>query len=63
MMRNTRGMNSELVSQYRNYEVLSYKVSSATQAVNDWATVEDEARVAVERGKNEVQEYQEGIDE
>ena len=63
MMRNTRGMNSELVSQYRNYEVLSYKVSSATQAVNDWTTVEDEARVAVERGKNEVQEYQEGIDE
>lgn len=63
MMRNTRGMNSELVSQYRNYETLSYKVSSATQVVNDWATVEDEARVAVERGKNEVQEYQEGIDE
>ena len=63
MMRNTRGMNSELVSQYRNYEVLAYKVSSATQVVNDWTTVEDEARVAVERGKNEVQEYQEGIDE
>ena len=63
MIRRTRGMNSELVSQYRNYEVLAYKVSSATQVVNDWTTVEDEARVAVERGKNEVQEYQEGIDE
>ena len=63
MMRNTRGMNSELVSQYRNYEVLAYKVSSATQVVNDWTTVEGEARVAMEQGKNEVQEYQEGIDE
>ena len=63
MIRHTRGINSELVSQYRNYETLSFKVISATQAVNDWTTVEDEARVAVERGKNEVQEYQEGIDE
>lgn len=63
LRRNSRGLNSELVSQYRNYEMLSYKVSGATVAVNDWTTVEDEARVAVERGKNEVQEYQEGIEE
>ena len=63
LRRNSRGLNSELVSQYRNYETLSYKVSGATQVVNDWTTVEDEARVAVERGKNEVKEYQEGIDE
>lgn len=63
LRRNSRGLNSELVSQYRNYEMLSYKVSGATVAVNDWTTVEGEARVAVERGKNEVQEYQEGVEE
>lgn len=63
MMFYTPGVNSELLSQYRNYVTLSHEVVSATQAVSDWITVEDEARVAVERGKNEVQEYQEGIDE
>lgn len=63
LRRNSRGLNSELVSQYRNYEMLSYKVSGATVAVNDWTTVEGEARAAVERGKNEVQEYQEGVEE
>lgn len=63
LRRNSRGLNSELVSQYRNYEMLSYKVSGVTVAVNDWTTVEDEARVAMERGKNEVQEYQEGVEE
>lgn len=59
----TPDVNRELLSQYRNYVTLSHEVVSATQAVSDWITVEDEARVAVERGKNEVQEYQEGIDE
>ena len=63
MMFYTPDVNSELLSQYRNYVTLSHEVVSATQAVSDWITVEDEARVAVERGKNEVQEYQEGIDE
>ena len=45
------------------YGILTGKVRDAKQAVTDWTTVEGEARVAVERGKNEVQEYQEGIDE
>lgn len=57
------GATSEVTLLAREYGTLTGKVRDATQAVTDWTTVEDEARVAVERGKNEVQEYQEGIDE
>ena len=57
------GATSSLSRMADEYGILTGKVRDATQVVNDWTTVEDEARVAVERGKNEVQEYQEGIDE
>ena len=57
------GATSSLSRMADEYGILTGKVRDAKQAVTDWATVEDEARVAVERGKNEVQEYQEGIDE
>ena len=63
MRRQYRGANSELISLTGDYGILSSKVRDAKQAVSDWTTVEGEARVAVEQGKNEVQEYQEGIDE
>lgn len=57
------GATSSLSRLADEYGILTGKVRDAKQAVTDWTTVEDEARVAVERGKNEVQEYQEGIDE
>lgn len=57
------GATSGLTLLAREYGTLTGKVRDAKQVVADWTIVEDEARVAVERGKNEVQEYQEGIDE
>ena len=63
MRQSNYGVTSEVTLLAREYGTLTGKVRDAKQAVTDWTTVEDEARVAVERGKNEVQEYQEGIDE
>lgn len=57
------GATSSLSRMADEYGTLTGKVRDAKQAVADWTIVEDEARVAVERGKTEVQEYQEGIDE
>lgn len=57
------GVTNSLTPLAREYGTLTGKVRDAKQAVADWTIVEDEARVAVERGKTEVQEYQEGIDE
>lgn len=63
MRQSNYGVTSEVTLLAREYGILTGKVRDAKQAVADWTTVEGEARVAVERGKNEVQEYQEGIDE
>ena len=63
MRQSNYGVTSGVTLLAREYGTLTGKVRDAKQAVTDWTTVEDEARVAVERGKNEVQEYQEGIDE
>lgn len=57
------GATNSLTPLAREYGTLTGKVRDAKQAVADWTTVEGEARVAVERGKNEVQEYQEGVEE
>ena len=57
------GATSSLSRLADEYGILTGKVRDAKQAVTDWTTVEGEARVAMEQGKNEVQEYQEGIDE
>lgn len=63
MRQSNYGVSGSLTLMAREYGTLTGKVRDAKQAVTDWTTVEGEARVAVERGKNEVQEYQEGIDE
>lgn len=63
MHQSNYGVTSEVTLLAREYGILTGKVRDAKQAVADWTTVEGEARVAVERGKTEVQEYQEGIDE
>ena len=63
MRQSNYGVSGSLTLMAREYGTLTGKVREAKQAVTDWTTVEGEARVAVERGKNEVQEYQEGIDE
>ena len=63
MRQSNYGVTSGVTLLAREYGTLTGKVRDAKQAVTDWTTVEGEARVAVERGKNEVQEYQEGIDE
>lgn len=57
------GVTNGVTRLSREYEILTGKVGYAKQVVADWTIVEDEARVAVERGKNEVQEYQEGVEE
>ena len=63
MRQSNYGVSSGVTLLAREYGTLTGKVRDAKQAVSDWATVEGEARVAMEQGKNEVQEYQEGIDE
>lgn len=63
MRQSNYGVSSGVTLLAREYGTLTGKVRDAKQAVSDWTTVEGEARVAMEQGKNEVQEYQEGIDE